>query len=419
MDTAEIIQRENSSGFLSDLGAYGVAEALYFGALLYGFTTDDIHKIGPLGDFPKKYLCSVSQNTGKVLKKLYDNGLIWLHEASDPKSLIVRDDEISEYYYMRCMWLPNIVDNIHAYGSIEKLPSNIMGADPERYVPLYRKLSSGDFESALDQVLTTMAADDKNADDFGDELYELWVSVNYDDALGYLYLKMDEYNLPTEHVGEAIMQAIREYTGIYSNSEMYMLIYQAVKSAAAYRQKERVSAPHAVNSINGGLKSIHGRLSSGDWDKRSYGRDFNLPRSMLSEYLFDHVLHIGEKGFTMVPDRNFVREIARGMWGRVQSRETVPLAYDRLEPVLMDGEFWGLRKRILSGAARSPETQPGVAKKDFVHFTAWSPEECRVAIDDIAFYPGSITLKYRVLDKDDKRLLEKWERTFLTNTPPA
>ncbi|WP_428086461.1 hypothetical protein [Candidatus Thioglobus sp.] len=84
----------------------------------------------------------------------------------------------------------------------------------------------------------------------------------------------------------------------YSVSRAYVSIFSAVKSAAAYMQKEGVYGKRACNSIRGNIERYFENVELGKWSiKEGYKRNYNLPISEVSHILYEIVLKTDDGGF--------------------------------------------------------------------------------------------------------------------------
>lgn len=270
-------------------------DQIKFGALLYGFTGGNLVTIDPLGNSAASYT-PTTDLTDTYLSDLYARNALLFHKRTPMDSLIIKDGKIESYYYFRCKWMLNVVKSCQLYEDENGNIATRFAEVPEAaYESLFISLQSGQFVFTGDY------------DCIEESILHLWQEINFHTALAYLYLKMDEYNLPKKFVGDVIKETVKELSLLYSVSEMCQIIYTSVKSIAAYMQKERVYQKEAVNALANKLKFVHGKMKTGEWQLRGYSRDFDLKRSIIEEYLFDHVTKIGERGFTEVPNLDSVK----------------------------------------------------------------------------------------------------------------
>jgi len=57
----------------------------------------------------------------------------------------------------------------------------------------------------------------------------------------------------------------------------------------------------AANSVISACQTYGEKIKIERWDFKGYSRIKDLPPSVLSEYFFNKVIRIGDKGFSMVP----------------------------------------------------------------------------------------------------------------------
>lgn len=130
-----------------------------------------------------------------------------------------------------------------------------------------------------------------------EERLELWLEIGLHECLEFLYAKMDEYNLPTEHIGDKTIHAIKDALTHFSISQVFNFLWNATKSAAAFYQKDHISKQYAVNTIANNILKSKEKAIAEQWDVKKYGRDYNYPQTLISEVFFNNLLSIGNRGF--------------------------------------------------------------------------------------------------------------------------
>jgi hypothetical protein len=84
----------------------------------------------------------------------------------------------------------------------------------------------------------------------------------------------------------------------YSVAQCYYFIWRAAQMGSDYKVRNKVHSRHAANYISGACQREADKARLQGWDVKSFRRNFNLPRSMLSYVLYDVMLKIGNQGFT-------------------------------------------------------------------------------------------------------------------------
>lgn len=95
---------------------------------------------------------------------------------------------------------------------------------------------------------------------------------------------------------------MRELSDDFSLGQIWNLTWQAAQSAAATRQKDRVTNDHAVNIATSTLRrrGDHYR-AEGLGNPKPSRRDFNMPMPSVSQVLFVHGLGLTELEYTSAP----------------------------------------------------------------------------------------------------------------------
>ena len=98
--------------------------------------------------------------------------------------------------------------------------------------------------------------------------------------------------------GAAIDNMLLNLLRDHSVAQCYGIIWSGAKSASDFKIRNKVSSQHAANYMSGACLRWADKARAEGWDLKSFKRNFNLPRSMLSYVLYDVMLKTGEKGFT-------------------------------------------------------------------------------------------------------------------------
>lgn len=243
------------------LDSLGYRERVLLGALLRTDRAGDGATIPAQGTVVVPFSPSMVF-TRAVLKELYTAGVL----AIDPESNEEAFDFTGvtwRYYIERVRWLLNV------------------DAD-------------GDVFEALAHPSAAQIAPEADA------AHALWREVALQEALQYLRHQMAEFKLeytfaePTERV-------IADVLRTYSTAQAFNLITRAVKDAAALVQSKKYVKPRAINTIPGHIQRAAERYAAQGWDVYAYRRNFDCPQTVLSSFLYDRILGIGDRGFTESP----------------------------------------------------------------------------------------------------------------------
>lgn len=235
-------------------------DKLYICALLRTSLSEDLKRINPLSSV-KANLAPTLQYKANIISYLRNKLIVLFSPSTLLDSVIMEDNEIESYYPMDV-----------------RLNLNI---SKEQYDKVLQHLLHLNINDNIDNELKL----------------ELWSEIGLFECLEFLYAKMEEYNLPTDSVGDKTISAIREGLKDFSISQNFNFIWRAVTNAAAFYQKSSVSKKHAVNTISGSIIRSCEKAKAEDWQIKGYGRDYNYPQSVVSEVFFNNILQIGNKGF--------------------------------------------------------------------------------------------------------------------------
>lgn len=139
---------------------------------------------------------------------------------------------------------------------------------------------------------------------WADEWFEEWMpvakTVALHECLQYLDVSLREHSLDLQP-GEKTHQVLEHVLENFSVAQVYNMIWRAVRDAAAFYVRESVSARHAANTVVGAIQRYADRALAEQWSVKPYGRDRKCPQSVVSQTLFDAVLHVGPDGFNVPP----------------------------------------------------------------------------------------------------------------------
>jgi tetratricopeptide (TPR) repeat protein len=117
------------------------------------------------------------------------------------------------------------------------------------------------------------------------------------ECLAYLRACADERHFPMPS-GEKTMLMIDNLLSTFSVAQAYAFFWQGAAAAADFKQRERVTAAHAGNTIVGNCQRRADRVRAEGWEVKPYSRPKTVRRSELSYALHDALLGFGERAFT-------------------------------------------------------------------------------------------------------------------------
>ena len=254
----ESYEYENSMPISID--ELSIKDKLYICALLRTSLSEDFKIINPLSSV-KSNLAPTQKYKMNIISYLRSKLIVLFSPSTSLHSIIIENNEIQSYY------------------------------------PLDVTLKLNASEEQYDEVIQDLLHLNIDYEINNETKLELWNEIGLFECLEFLYAKMDEYNLPSEHVGDKTISAIKESLKDFSISQNFNFIWRAVTNAAAFYQKSSVSKKHAVNTISGSIIRSHEKAKAENWQIKGYGRDYNYPQTIISEVFFNNILQIGSRGF--------------------------------------------------------------------------------------------------------------------------
>jgi hypothetical protein len=166
----------------------------------------------------------------------------------------------------------------------------------------------------------------QSQDTYPDDALELWKELALHECLETFEHQGQLHNLQPP-AGEKTVVTFQALLQDLSVAQVYNIVWSAARNAAAYYQRGGVSRAQASNSMVGGCRTRADKAKVECWAIKPYGRNYERPRSELSHVLHDVFLKIGEEGFTVKPDWNFMRSRtfeSRAVGGRDASTASTP-----------------------------------------------------------------------------------------------
>lgn len=224
-----------------------IKDKLYICALLRASLSEDFKNIAPLSSV-KSNLAPTQKYKMNIISYLRSKLIVSFSPSTSLHSIVIENNEIQSYYPL------DVTLKLNA--PIEQ--------------------SDGMVQDLLHLNI--------NEEITSETKLELWYEIGLFECLEFLYAKMDEYNLPSEHVGDKTNSAIKESLKDFSISQNFNFIWRAVTNAAAFYQKSSVSKKHAVNTISGSIIRSHEKAKAENWEIKGYGRDYSYPNPLFQKY---------------------------------------------------------------------------------------------------------------------------------------
>lgn len=102
-------------------------------------------------------------------------------------------------------------------------------------------------------------------------------------------------------IGEKTECVLNDLLNEFSTSQIYGIIWRAVKDASAFYVEKKVTKKHAANTVVGRMQRMGERAIADQWNLQGFGKDYELPQTAVSEILYNRILKIGRLGFEKCP----------------------------------------------------------------------------------------------------------------------
>lgn len=123
-------------------------------------------------------------------------------------------------------------------------------------------------------------------------------SVLVQECFQYLEFALAEHRLAFRP-GKGTRDLFERLVAELSVAQIYRLIWRSAKDTAAFAERQRLTPDHAGATVINHLSHTAGYLLSRELPIDPYRRDWRVPRSRLSEVLFDELFPVGaEEAFT-------------------------------------------------------------------------------------------------------------------------
>lgn len=240
---------------------------VYLGALIRAGITEDMMSVIPILEMDRNVSPRVGY-THEMIRNLIKNQVIVVSPNSSLAAFPDSDEE-TEFPYLYYTLKVKYALNIEFQEDYTENVANIMNPD---------ELSKEDSEEAA----------------------KIWREVALEECLEYFEFQMKEVNFNAA-IGEKTIATFKDLLEKFSVSQIYGIIYRSVANATRYYQQGGVSKKQASNSVIGNCQRYAERAVIENWELKKFARPYVIPQSVLSEFLFNRVLKIGELGFNMTP----------------------------------------------------------------------------------------------------------------------
>lgn len=233
--------------------------------------SEDLSTIYPV----KNYKISPSFNFDlEIIRSLYDYKIIKVHPSYSSLDAFTSNKQFD---------YPNVfkIDEVHYFLNVTCNNSN---------------------EQTINELLYENYFTEDNIED----AYSLWKKIALEECLEYLLFSMNKVKFSFSP-GKKTILLFNNLLDSFSVSEIYSIIYSSINSSSRYYLEGNISKKHAANSVISRCQTIADKILLGNWDSRHYGRLSSLPQSPISEFFFNSILKIGDKGFNCPPSIDILK----------------------------------------------------------------------------------------------------------------
>ena len=115
---------------------------------------------------------------------------------------------------------------------------------------------------------------------------------------------MEQRRIPY-YQGATVDNMLKNILRDHSVAQCYRIIWCGATASSDFKVRSQANPIHTKNFMAGACQRWADKARAERWAVEPYRRNFNLPRSMLSQVLYDVMLKIGEKGFNEVITEDF------------------------------------------------------------------------------------------------------------------
>ncbi|PLV58576.1 hypothetical protein [Brachyspira pilosicoli] len=190
--------------------------------------------------------------------------------------------------------------NINAFEDSDKFP-NVYYIDKVQYLINISKI-----DDSLEKTIETIINPEYFTLDNVDEAYNLWIEIAINECIEYLMYRIDKVKFKF-NPAKKTYSLFKLLLNNFSVSQIYNIIYRSVASASQDYLERGISKEHAANCIIGACERYANKALMKGWNIESYGRNYDLRQSEISEFFFNKVIKIGDLGFNIAPNIEFLR----------------------------------------------------------------------------------------------------------------
>lgn len=203
-----------------------------------------------------------------ILKTLLDKNILVVNPNS-PLEGFEKGNDFPKYYFLnKVKYIVNIVDD---------------------------KMSYNEIIDSLINLKVEYNIENSN------HLYGLWNFVALNESIEYLQHSIEKANFGEFQPGEKTISILKELLNNFSVAEIYYIIYHSITKSIKYYHENNITIQHARNTVITNIQNYGERIIANNWEITKYRRSYECKQSILSQFLFNRILEIGEEGFNSKP----------------------------------------------------------------------------------------------------------------------
>ncbi|WP_324689575.1 hypothetical protein U0O11_09355 [Cobetia sp. D5] len=234
--------------------------------------SESLDGIGPLGSNEVDVFSPSSDMSWEMLKQLRNTALLKVSHRS-PEGALVVDEDGERFFPFDVRWevLVRQPDDEGCVGEINL---------PATYQLLNLHVASSEFRSKAWGCVERLAR-----------------KIVQEEALVFLNLSLERRGFPKRD-GEKTLSTLADALSHFSLSQVCWIITNQIRHVSdKYHQGLSQGRPHANNQVISGIARYIERALANEWDVTHFKRDYELPQSVLSRVVFNHILKTDDGGF--------------------------------------------------------------------------------------------------------------------------
>lgn len=244
-----------------DFAALDLRSTIYLLATIQALGNENLNNIEPLSGYPPCTLSADSDYDQKIIHHLIDKSLLLISMDTAKSAIELLEDDIYKLHVERSTF-----DLVFDQHQINELNNNFHNA------------------ITLHHIKQTP------------EFVELCREIQLSECLGLLKVTLKDYQLPFS-LGDKTQQVFSQCIEIFSVAQIYTLIEQATRDAAANYMRRLITKEQAANAVMMAISRSFEQSLANVPKVESSTRSNKRPQSLLSRMIFNIALGTDDGGF--------------------------------------------------------------------------------------------------------------------------